>query len=145
MSLLWTGYSHTANKTVGGRNEEDVEDTIAPSGESEHPKVGGVVVDASYGATSPNTPLNDEQRASIASDPTYFNNSWKLNAILALISCWYSMALTGWGTIEKRGNIANPDVSEVSMWMLIASQWIALLLYLWTLIAPKLFPDRDFS
>jgi len=145
MSLLWTGYSHTANKTVGGRNEEDVEDTIAPSGESEPPKVGGVVVDASYGATSPNTPLNDEQRASIASDPTYFNNSWKLNAILALISCWYSMALTGWGTIEKRGNIANPDVSEVSMWMLIASQWIALLLYLWTLIAPKLFPDRDFS
>ena len=55
------------------------------------------------------------------------------------------MALTGWGTIEYGGDAANPDVGRVSMWMIIISQWIALLLYLWTLVAPQIFPDREFS
>jgi hypothetical protein len=55
------------------------------------------------------------------------------------------MTLTGWGSVDKRGDMANPDVGQVSMWMLIVSQWIAMLLYLWTLVAPKIFPNRDFS
>ncbi|KAL3804392.1 hypothetical protein HJC23_011320 [Cyclotella cryptica] len=144
MSLLWTGYSSTANKRVGGRHEDE---DITQSGEvDETPKVGGLVVDGSYGsAPTPCEPLHEDQRPAITSDPTFFNNSWKLNAILGLICCWYAMALTGWGTVERRGNIANPDVSEVSMWMLIASQWVALSLYLWTLVAPSLCPGRDFS
>eukprot|EP00956_Cyclotella_meneghiniana_P012992 scaffold18576_cov51-Cyclotella_meneghiniana.AAC.6 len=144
MSLLWTGYSSTANKRVGGREEGEVDDnrTSMNNATDETQKEGGVVV-GSYGAADET--INEDQHASITADAKYFNNSWKLNAILALISTWYAMALTGWGTIEKRGNIANPDVSETSMWMIIVSQWIALLLYLWTLVAPKIFPDRDFS
>lgn len=147
MSLLWTGYSSTANKRVGGRYEGDGADNTAEEKANTGPEANerGVVVGGSYEATPVDESLNEGQHTSIASDPTYFNNSWKLNAILALISCWYSMALTGWGSIEKRGDIANPDVSETSMWMLIVSQWIALLLYLWTLVAPRFFPDREFS
>ena len=68
-----------------------------------------------------------------------------LPSVMCLICCWYAMALTSWGAIEKNGDIANPNVGEASMWMLIVSQWVALLLYLWTLVAPRLFPDRDFS
>ena len=144
MSLLWTGYSSTANRRVGGRILDGEIDNITTNRANEHSKEGGVVVGESCGNT-PNELSNEDECPSIAFDPTYFNNSWKLNAILALISCWYSMALTGWGTIEKRGDIANPDVSETSMWMLIVSQWIALSLYLWSLVAPRFFPDRDFS
>ena len=32
------------------------------------------------------------------------------------------MALASWGAIEKNGDIANPNVGEASMWMLIVSQ-----------------------
>ena len=71
--------------------------------------------------------------------------TWKLNIVLGLVSCFFAMALTSWGTIESGGDAANPDVGRVSMWIIIASQWLALLLYLWTLTAPRLFPDRDFS
>ena len=146
MSLLWTGYSSTANKRVGGRIEDSTTENRASTNDelNEPQKEGGVVVGESYG-TSAAEPLDDEHQTLVASDPSYFNNSWKLNIILALITCWTSMALTGWGTIEKRGDIANPDVSETSMWMIIVSQWIALSLYLWTLVAPALFQDRDFS
>jgi len=61
--------------------------------------------------------------------------------------------LTGWGTIqgivgqddEQHHTAANPTVSRVNMAMVGVSQWSALILYSWTLVAPRLFPDRDFS
>lgn len=68
-----------------------------------------------------------------------------LNLTLLLLSCYFTASLTSWGTIETMGNAANPDTGKVAMWMIITSQWIVILLYSWTLMAPRLFPDRDFS
>merc|ERR1712013_620486 len=149
VSLLWAGWSYTTDKRLGGASNTWADDAVADGnggGDEEKANAGGVVLNsdaANYGAAdSQSEPLNQDANAA---GPSSFGSSWKLNAVLALICCWYSMALTGWGAIEKRGNVANPDVGEVSMWMLIVSQWVALLLYLWTLVAPSLFPDRDFS
>ena len=74
-----------------------------------------------------------------------FGDSWKLNAILILVTCWFAMTVTSWGSIEDAGNAANPDVGKVSMWMIISSQWLCFTLYLWTLLAPKILTNRDFS
>ncbi|KAL7455695.1 hypothetical protein ACHAWC_007229 [Mediolabrus comicus] len=140
ISLMWTGYSYTNDVRLGGSpstrgptttNEATVEDA------EEGKPVGGVVVN--------NKDEAEESIADATTSPASFNNSWKLNAVLSLICCWYAMTLTGWGSVDKRGDMANPDVGQVSMWMLIVSQWIAMLLYLWTLVAPKIFPNRDFS
>ena len=81
------------------------------------------------------------------SSPNFGTDLWKLNVVLALISCWVAMTLTGWGTIEDYDDsrIANPQVGRVNMAMIGVSQWMAILLYIWTLVAPRLFPDRDFS
>lgn len=32
--------------------------------------------------------------------------------------------------------------SEVAMWMRVVSSWVCMLLYIWSLIAPVLMPDR---
>lgn len=147
ITLTWAGWSYTTDKRLGGsQREEEAEDAGGDEGDVEKQKVGGVVVNndtTNYGAADSTPP----ESTNIESAPagSTFGSSWKLNAVLALICCWYAMALTGWGAVENRGDIANPDVGEVSMWMLIVSQWVALLLYLWTLIAPTLFPDREFS
>ncbi|KAL3821918.1 hypothetical protein ACHAXA_008958 [Cyclostephanos tholiformis] len=87
--------------------------------------------------------------------PQHPSEVWKLNAVLALVSCWVAMSLTGWGSISggdtyEEGGVryhaaANPQVGRVNMVMITMSQWIALSLYAWTLVAPRLFPDRDFS
>jgi hypothetical protein len=41
---------------------------------------------------------------------------------------------------------SDPDVyigrSEVAMWMRVVSSWICMILYIWTLVAPVLMPDR---
>lgn len=32
-----------------------------------------------------------------------------------------------------------------SMWVKISAQWLTMLLFAWSLVAPKLFPSRDFT
>lgn len=147
ITMMWTGFSHTSDKRLGGSGGDEDNDTpIVGGGDKEETTTaGGIVMNNStsnYGTAGTTT---DAQNSSATTPPSSFGSSWKLNAVMCLVCCWYAMALTSWGAIEKRGDIANPDVGEASMWMLIVSQWIALLLYLWTLIAPSLFPDREFS
>lgn len=82
------------------------------------------------------------------SSPNFGADLWKLNVVLALISCWVAMTLTGWGTIEGAeggSDAANPQVGRVNMAMIGISQWMAIGLYIWTLVAPRVFPNRDFS
>jgi len=158
LSLAWTAYSKTAHDRMQGGNTDDngvSQESLVENGgrekSSEDRKITGVIAGNEYGTTkassgdeeAANNNDEDEDDANVPSN--YFGNSWKLNAVLGLVSCWVAMALTGWGSIESGGDAANPDVGKVSMWMIITSQWIILVLYLWTLVAPRLFPDRDFS
>ena len=87
---------------------------------------------------------NDDEDAN-DKNPKKLSNSWKLNAALAMVACWTAMVLTHWGELQSDGTIANPSVGRISMWMIMGSQWLMLSLYTWTLVAPRLFPNRDFS
>ena len=58
--------------------------------------------------------------------------------IMATGSIYMSMLLTNWGTMSGYR-------SDAQMWVSIASQWVSILLYIWTLIAPKCCPSRDFN
>jgi serine incorporator 1/3 len=88
---------------------------------------------------------DDNENHPLSSDPGTLSNSWRLNAILAFICCWTAVVLTEWGSVKGSGDVANPQTGNVAMWMVVASQWVVLVLYVWTLVAPRLFPNRDFS
>lgn len=148
IGLAWTGWSYTAGKRVEGDSDATEEPLVEDKNEApdEERRVTGIVTDENYGSNSADEEAVVDAPAEAESDTkSSFSNSWKLNVILGLVSCWFAMALTGWGSIDSGGNAANPDVGKVSMWMIIASQWLVLVLYLWTLVAPRLFPDREFS
>ena len=150
LSLGWAGWSYTAEDklTMKSSNETDQQEEEQKNEEKpgEDRKVTGVVTgsyqeaDVEGGANE-----NDEEDAPGANDPKKFSNSWRLNIALAAVACWASMVLTHWGEIQSDGKLANASAGNISMWIVIASQWVALSLYLWTLVAPRLFPDRDFS
>jgi hypothetical protein len=130
---------------VRNQPDEEAPDTAnSTSNAGSDKKVTGVVANHNYGATEgdDNGDGADREEGEI---PDTFSNNWKLNILLGVVSCWYAMALTSWGSIQTGGDAANPVIGTTSMWMIISSQWIALTLYLWTLVAPRLFPDRDFS
>ena len=46
---------------------------------------------------------------------------------------------------EDEGDAAAPMAGLITMWLNIAAQWALFLLYEWTLVAPLLYPGRDFS
>ncbi|KAF4571365.1 hypothetical protein EYR40_007826 [Pleurotus pulmonarius] len=81
---------------------------------------------------------------------TRYNYSW-FHIIFAIAAMYVAMLLTDWNVVSKNpiGDApADPDSdvyigrSEVAMWMRVVSSWVCMLLYMWSLLAPVLMPDR---
>ncbi|KAL5526630.1 TMS1 [Sanghuangporus sanghuang] len=80
---------------------------------------------------------------------TRYNYSW-FHIIFAIGAMYVAMLLTDWKivTTSPTDGSADPDDdvyigrSEVAMWMRIVSSWVCMLLYIWSLIAPVVMPDR---
>lgn len=166
VSLAWLGYSVTAEERLAGSSEEkgDNQAQVDEEGNKESSRVVGHALgdndDSSPGDKSKNDygsrdnvvadqgetdQIYQESGGTGNTSNVDYSAHWKMNVILMLLTCWFSVSLTSWGTIESSSNAANPDTGRIAMWMIITSQWLVLLLYVWTLAAPKLFPDRDFN
>jgi len=55
------------------------------------------------------------------------------------------MLLTSWKIVDSTnaGNVV--DSGKVSVWIKLVSSWLTILLYIWTIVAPAILPDRDWS
>lgn len=63
--------------------------------------------------------------------------------IFSLASMYSSMLLTGWSTsVGESGKLV--DVGWPSVCVRIVTEWATAALFIWSLIAPVLFPDREF-
>lgn len=63
--------------------------------------------------------------------------------VFALASAYIAMLMTGWGSGQEAKDLI--DVGWVSVWVKVVSGWGIAALYGWMLLAPVLFPDRDFA
>eukprot|EP00834_Sanchytrium_tribonematis_P002196 NODE_63_length_26141_cov_1.022656.p7 type:complete len:435 gc:universal NODE_63_length_26141_cov_1.022656:2087-783(-) len=66
------------------------------------------------------------------------------------IACMYlSMLLTNWNNLitheNQDGQFVEIGNSWASVWVKVVSSWCVILLYLWTLYAPILMPDREWN
>lgn len=64
----------------------------------------------------------------------------EVSVVFILISAYYCMVLTNWATLQSSSSISDPLYGDVALWLQASAQWIAILLYIWTLFAPKIFP-----
>lgn len=140
VSLVWTGFSWSAEARL---SIDSVQSAKAVA-----PQSGDINLEVPFldSDDQPTTGLVTEQDNQVESEN--LTHVWKLNVVMALICCYVAMILTGWGTVnglDENHNAANPTVGHVNMSILGVSQWMAILLYSWTLVAPRVFPDRDFS
>ncbi|KAI5122556.1 hypothetical protein M0805_005283 [Coniferiporia weirii] len=81
---------------------------------------------------------------------TRYNYAW-FHVIFAIGAMYVAMLLTDWNVVKTSPipGSTNPDGddvyigrSEVAMWMRVVSSWVCMLLYIWSLLAPVLMPDR---
>jgi len=76
---------------------------------------------------------------------TTYNYSF-FHLVFALGYCYIAELLVDWGTLDGTGDtLHNVDSGWEAVWIKIVTSWLVILLYVWTLIAPVILPDRDFS
>lgn len=65
---------------------------------------------------------------------------------MIFMSFYYCMLLTNWNVIDT--TVVDPKTivtSWSSFWIKLTAMFISVILYVWVLIAPRLFPDREFD
>ncbi|MBA0612414.1 hypothetical protein Gotri_014042 [Gossypium trilobum] len=62
--------------------------------------------------------------------------------IFALASMYSAMLLSGWTSSSDSSDLV--DVGWTSVWVRICTEWVTAALYVWTLVAPLIIPDREF-
>ncbi|KAG9315055.1 serine incorporator/TMS membrane protein [Chiua virens] len=78
---------------------------------------------------------------------TRYNYAW-FHVIFTLGTMYVAMLLTDWNVVSTEpGGVESDEIvyigrSETAMWMRIVSSWVCMLLYMWSLLAPVLMPDR---
>jgi len=89
-------------------------------------------------------PMTKEQ-AAIKAKPlaTFF-------IVLSAASMYMAMLLTNWGSREEAesgtgGSDTAYNLSVEAMWVKIVTEWVTGILYIWSLVAPYVLKDRDFS
>uniref|UniRef100_A0A7S3FG74 Serine incorporator n=1 Tax=Prasinoderma singulare TaxID=676789 RepID=A0A7S3FG74_9VIRI len=83
---------------------------------------------------------DDEDRA-LAGVP--YNYAF-FHLIFACAAMYYAMLMTGWGDLSEHQEKDTINVGWPSVWVKIISEWGTVAIYMWTLVAPMVFPDREF-
>jgi hypothetical protein len=68
-------------------------------------------------------------------------------ALLILSSMYYAMLCTNWGQLDIYESDYTPDPtkSNKSFWLKLVAQWIAMSMYIFSMVAPLLFPNRNYE
>ena len=87
----------------------------------------------------------DEEDAGGSSDEELTFHPAVFHLMFAFASAYLAMVLTGWTWGTHSNWELEIDKGAGSLWVKIAAQWVCVALYTWTVIAPIVLPDRDFS
>jgi len=93
---------------------------------------------------------NEESEKESNDDPVSYSYSY-FHFTFFLAALYLTMLLTNWLLLTSNDDVndnskstISVDQGEVSVWVKIVSSWLTCLLYIWTIIAPVLFTDREF-
>lgn len=93
--------------------------------------------DVESGGSRSRTATYDNEEEQVAYGWSFFH------IMFAFASLYVMMILTSWNS--PGASVTETHHNSASMWTKMISSWLCSGLYIWTLIAPVLLPDRDFS
>ena len=75
-----------------------------------------------------------------------YTETWawvKWHFYMCIASIYIGMLVTNWTSASlTTGDLVSNDFG---FWVRIVMSWVTTLIYIWTLVAPKVFPERDFT
>uniref|UniRef100_A0AC35TWW3 Serine incorporator n=1 Tax=Rhabditophanes sp. KR3021 TaxID=114890 RepID=A0AC35TWW3_9BILA len=120
--LLYSAIRATSNTSMGAITGGNQEGDLLPLTSSNDDAEGGTVYD------------NEKDGVSYPYSMCHF--------IFCLASLYVMMTMTSWYSPDN--DIKHLNSNMASVWVKLASSWVALLMYTWTMTAPAIFPDREF-
>ena len=124
--------------TVDGDDDDD--------GDDDNNKSEGNDVAEQSGSSNSGSRSNGGGMRRVPFNFALFHTAFMLGAM------YVQQLLTNWETIsahDAQSSTAAPEITvdsgAGSMWAKIVSSWLVFALYLWSLFAPLIFPDRDFG
>lgn len=115
-----------------------VQDNGAVRNAGEQSLIGGEVEGRNHDAEGGNeAKVWDNEEEKVAYNWSFFH------LMFALATLYVMMTLTNW--YKPNSSLDTLNANTASMWVKIISSWMCLSLYVWSLIAPAVFPNRDFS
>ena len=135
--MIWSTYSamQTIPKVTDKKTGESIDLTNIATGGKESGKTS---------ERSEPTSVTDHANGPYGS-PILNKLFVQVSFVFLFVSGYYAMMLTNWATEQTSTSISNPRAGRAAMWIQAAGSWIAISLYLWTLIAPKVLSDREFN
>eukprot|EP00158_Paraphelidium_tribonemae_P002557 Partr_v1_DN25467_c0_g1_i1_m53680 putative serine incorporator len=98
------------------------------------------------GSSSSSDILGSSDDKDDEAEETKYNYSW-FHAVYAMGGFYVASVLTNWATTAPSADSTSIyiDYGFPAMWIRVSTGWICALLYVWSLVAPILLPDRDFG
>jgi hypothetical protein len=144
VSLMWVSYtiSKRASNLVTGKSNGDSLESEADAAlyrvEGEDGQTTTVAEETGKTGKPARGLANDTAESELVTgDRAYIFHFFMITA-----SMYMAMVLTNWGTRENVD--LGSSVGTTNMWVKIVAQWLAILLFIWTLIAPRVLGDREF-
>lgn len=113
---------------------------------SSHTSVGRMTISSSEKAlTDSEAPASNDGEARVWDDEgegVAYSYSF-FHFMFLLASLYVMMTLTNW--FSPSDDLQTLNANAAAMWVKISSSWMCIALYIWTMIAPAVLPDRDFS
>ncbi|NXF33019.1 SERC2 protein, partial [Nyctibius bracteatus] len=113
---------------------------------SDHPQVNKLMLteESGAGAGSESAAVESGPRRAYDNEQDGVSYNYTFFHLCLLLAALYiMMTLTNWYRPDESSRVLRSPWTAV--WVKICSSWAGLLLYLWTLVAPLVLPDRDFS
>jgi len=136
-SVSYAGYSIYSSDLMGGQHDESVRSSLDLEANK----------DEKSEAAIPKSPSINKKSEVHVDDETVKRNK-KFHLCMAVSAMYMAMLLTNWGSrdrAEDDTSSSSYDISRENMWIKIVTQWITIGTYGWTLLAPVILPDRDWS
>lgn len=161
-AIAYAGYnvSNNSKRLFGGGNSSENEDALTgdiPVGTTSRDKGDDDLEEG--GKPTKEKDLPDDLEGEISLSPDQEAAARKeamiFHFVMLAASMYMAMILSNWGVDtdalnEGGSGISDNDaarllqLSDTSVWVKIASQWATILLYVWTLVAPYIFTNREF-
>lgn len=88
----------------------------------------------------------DPEQQAMQNDAGYWGWEWvKWHFMMAIASMYIAMMVTNWGSLKESDPLGAVYRSSLfGFWVRVATSWCTFILYIWTLVAPRICVGREF-